>query len=274
LAERDLERASQLAERGQLTERDLETRQLTLSQRQQAVDQREANLRIEEARLDQQRAQIARLEWRLEQAERDLERTTLLAPFTGVIRSESVEIGRLVSVNDVVATIYDDSALNVRFTLSDSQFGRLAGEAEPLIGRPIAVTWSTGGEDVQISGTIDRLDADISAASGGVALFGRLETEQTTANLRPGAFVSVSLADQAFDNTVRIPETALYNTDHVFIVVEDRLQRREVELVAWDGAHALVRSVGDASLNGAEIVTSRLTDAGDGVAVRRVQPAS
>jgi multidrug efflux system membrane fusion protein len=99
----------------QLTERDLETRQLTLSQRQQAVDQREANLRIEEARLDQQRAQIARLEWRLEQAERDLERTTLLAPFTGVIRSESVEIGRLVSVNDVVATIYDDSALNVRF---------------------------------------------------------------------------------------------------------------------------------------------------------------
>lgn len=274
LAERDLERASQLAARGQLTERDLETRQLTLSQRQQAVDQREANLRIEEARLDQQRAQIARLEWRLEQAERDLERTTLLAPFTGVIRSESVEIGRLVSVNDVVATIYDDSALNVRFTLSDSQFGRLAGEAEPLIGRPIAVTWSTGGEDVQISGTIDRLDADISAASGGVALFGRLETEQTTANLRPGAFVSVSLADQAFDNTVRIPETALYNTDHVFIVVEDRLQRREVELVAWDGAHALVRSVGDASLNGAEIVTSRLTDAGDGVAVRRVQPAS
>jgi RND family efflux transporter MFP subunit len=274
LAERDLERASQLAERGQLTERDLETRQLTLSQRQQAVDQREANLLIEEARLDQQRAQISRLEWRVSQAQRDLERTILRAPFTGVIRSESVEIGRLVSVNDAVATIYDDSALNVRFTLSDSQFGRLAGEAEPLIGRPIAVTWSTGGEDVQISGTIDRLDADISAASGGVALFGRLDNEGTVANLRPGAFVSVSLADQAFDNTVRIPETALYNTDHVFIVVEDRLQRRDVELIAWDGAHALVRSLGDADLNGAEVVVSRLTDAGDGVAVRRVQPAS
>lgn len=274
LAERDLARASQLVERGQLTERDLEARQLTLSQRQQAVDQREANLRVEEARLDQLRAQIARLEWRLQQAERDLERTTLLAPFAGVIRSESVEIGRLISVNDAVATIYDDSALNVRFTLSDSQFGRLTGEAEPLIGRPITVTWSTGGQDVQLAGTIDRLDSDISAASGGVALFGRLDTEQMTANLRPGAFVSVSLADQAFSNTIRIPETALYNTDHLFTVVDDRLQRRDVELVAWDGSHALVRAIDDISLDGAEIVTSRLTDAGDGVAVRRVQPAS
>ncbi|WP_375572012.1 efflux RND transporter periplasmic adaptor subunit [Ahrensia marina] len=274
LAERDLARASQLVERGQLTERDLEARQLTLSQRQQAVDQREANLRVEEARLDQLRAQIARLEWRLQQAERDLERTTLLAPFAGVIRSESVEIGRLISVNDAVATIYDDSALNVRFTLSDSQFGRLTGEVEPLIGRPITVTWSTGGQDVQLAGTIDRLDSDISAASGGVALFGRLDTEQMTANLRPGAFVSVSLADQAFSNTIRIPETALYNTDHLFTVVDDRLQRRDVELVAWDGSHALVRAVDDISLDGAEIVTSRLTDAGDGVAVRRVQPAS
>lgn len=274
LAERDLVRASQLVERGQLTERDLEARQLTLSQRQQAVDQREANLRVEEARLDQLRAQIARLEWRLSQAERDLERTILRAPFSGVIRSESVDIGRLVSVNDPVATIYDDTALNARFTLSDSQFGRLAGEAEPLIGRPITVTWSTGGQDVQLAGTIDRLDADISAASGGVTLFGQLGREQATTNLRPGAFVSVSLADQAFENTVRIPETALYNTDHIFIVVDDRLQRRDVELVAWDGAHALVRPAAGTALDGAEVVTSRLTDAGDGVAVRRVQPTS
>ena len=274
LAERDLERARQLAERGSLTERDLETRQLTLSQRQQAVEQRQANLRIEEARLDQQRAAIDRLEWRLAQARRDLERTTLTAPFAGVIRSESVEIGRLVSVNDVVATIYDDSAFNVRFTLSDSQFGRLAGEDEPLVGRPLTVTWSTGGQDIELNGTIDRLDADITAASGGVALFGRLDVDEATVNLRPGAFVSVSLSDRAFENTMRIPETALYNTDHIFIVVDDRLLRQAVELVAWDGDHALVRPVEGADLDGAEVVTSRLTDAGDGIAIRRIQPAS
>ncbi|MFK7792364.1 MAG: efflux RND transporter periplasmic adaptor subunit [Devosiaceae bacterium] len=273
-AQRDLERAQQLATRGSLTERDLETRQLTLSQRQQAVEQRQANLTIEEARLAQQVASIDRLEWRLRQAQRDLERTELQAPFTGVVRSESVEAGRLISVNDVIATLYDDTALNVRFTLSDSQFGRLAGEPEPLVGRPIGVTWSTGGQNVEFSGVIDRLDADISAASGGVALFGRITNDQMPVNLRPGAFVSVSLADRAFDDTIRIPEAALYNTDHVFIVAEDRLLRQNVELVAWDGSHALVRPLSDMPLDGAEIVTSRLTDAGDGVAVRRVQPSN
>lgn len=273
-AQRDIDRALQLIETGALTDRDLDERRLTLSQRLQSVEQREANLAIQQAALAQQEAAIARLEWRLVQAQRDLERTVLQAPFTGVVRSESAEPGRLISVNDVLATLYDDSALNVRFTLSDSQFGRLAGEAEPLIGRPLDITWSTGGQDIQISGTIDRLDADISAASGGVALFGSIDTNNILANLRPGAFVSVSLADQAFENTIRIPETALYNSNHVFIVVEDRLQRRDVELVAWDGEHVLVRPTQGTAFDGLEVVTSRLTDAGDGIAIRRVQPIS
>lgn len=271
-AQRDIDRAMQLTETGALTDRDLDERRLTLSQRLQSVEQRQANLAIQEAALAQQEAAIARLEWRLAQAERDLERTVLQAPFTGVVRSQSAEPGRLISVNDVLATLYDDSALNVRFTLSDSQFGRLAGEDEPLIGRPLDVLWSTGGQEIQIQATIDRLDADISAASGGVALFGRIDTDNIMANLRPGAFVSVSLADQAFENTIRIPETALYNSDHVFIVVEDRLQRRDVELIAWDGAHVLVRPTEGTALDGLEVVTSRLTDAGDGVAIRRVTP--
>lgn len=271
-ARRDIDRATQLVETGSLTDRGLDERRLTLSQRLQAVEQRQANLTIQQAALAQQEAAVSRLQWRLAQAERDLERTVLRAPFTGVVRSQNAEPGRLVGVNDVLATLYDDSELNVRFTLSDSQFGRLAGEAEPLVGRPIDVTWSTGGQDVQIAGTIDRLDADITAASGGVALFGRIHNDGAMANLRPGAFVSVSLADQAFENTIRIPETALYNSDHVFIVVEERLQRRDVELVAWDGSHVLVRPIQGNALDGLEIVTSRLTDAGDGVAVRRVQP--
>ena len=275
LAERDLERAEQLASTGALTDRDVETRQLTVSQRLQAVEQRRSNLAIEEARLAQQQAAIPRLEWRVQQAERDVERTVLRAPFTGIVRSENVEIGRLISVNDAAASLFDDTALDVRFTLSDSQFGRLAGEAEPLVGRPITVTWSTGGQaggdDRVLAGTIERLDADITAASGGVALFGRIEARDAP-NLRPGAFVSVALADRAFEDTVRLPETALYNASYVYKVVEDRLQRQQVEFVAWDGAHVLVRPVVGASLDGAEIVTSRLTDAGNGVAVRRVAP--
>ncbi|MBV6656235.1 MAG: HlyD family efflux transporter periplasmic adaptor subunit [Devosiaceae bacterium] len=270
LAQRDLDRAEQLASAGSLTDRDLDNRRLTLSQRLQSVEQRQSNMAIEEARLEQRRASISRLEWRLAQAQRDLERTVLRAPFTGVVRSESVEPGRLVSVNDVLATVYDDAALNVRFTLSDSQFGRLAGEEEPLVGRPITVTWSTGGDDVVLEGRVDRLDADISAATGGVALFGRFEETEAASNLRPGAFVTVQLADQAFEDTIRVPETALYNTDHVFTVIEDRLQRLDVELVAWDGAFALVRPTGDAEFAGAEIVTTRMTDAGDGVAIRRI----
>ncbi|MEM6381568.1 MAG: HlyD family efflux transporter periplasmic adaptor subunit [Pseudomonadota bacterium] len=272
LAQRDLERAQELASTGSLTERDLDTRILTVSQRQQSLDQRSANIAIEQARLDQQRASIERLEWRLSQARRDLERTALKAPFTGVVRSESVEPGRAVSSNDVLVTMFDDSALNVRFTLSDSQIGRIAAEDELLSGRPIRVYWSTGGDEIVLEGVIDRLDAQIAADTGGVALFGRIDQTGVAENLRPGAFVTVTLPDQAFEDTVRLPEAAIYETNHVFAVVDDRLQRRDVHIVAWDGTHLLVRAADGLSLDGAEIVTSRMANAGEGVAVERVAP--
>ena len=265
LAQRDLERARQLTETGALTDRDLDNRQLTVSQRLQTLESGQSSLAIEAARLDQQRAQLARLAWRVEQAERDLERTVLTSPFTGVVRSETVEPGRLVGVNDVVATLYDDSALEVRFNLSDSQFARLVAEEEPLLGRPVTVIWNPGGSDARLSGVIDRLGAEIAATTGGVTVFARLESEGA-ASLRPGAFVTLELDDRVFEATARLPEAALYNGNRVFLVEDDRLVGRDVTVAAWDGDHVLVRGLED----GAEVITSRLTEAGDGVLIRRI----
>jgi multidrug efflux system membrane fusion protein len=224
LAERDLERARQLAERGSLTERDLETRQLTLSQRQQAVDQRQANLRIEEARLDQQRAAIAGWNgaWSRPGAIWSGPPSLPRSPASSAPKA-SRSAGWCRSMMSSPPSTMTARSMCVYPVGQPVRTPRRRGRAsDRATNRRHLVDRRTG---CRISGTIDSLDADITAASGGVALFGRLDRE-TTANLRPGAFVSVSLADQAFDNTVRIPETALYNTDHVFIVVEDRLQRR------------------------------------------------
>jgi hypothetical protein len=55
------------------------------------------------------------------------------------------------------------------------------------------------------------------------------------------------------------------NSDHVFVVVDGKLERRAVRLIAWDGEDAIV----DGSLeNGDTVLVTRLTEATDGVRVR------
>jgi RND family efflux transporter MFP subunit len=263
-ARRDLDRASRLASSGAVTERTLDERRLLVSQREQALEQRRNALAVEKARVEQQQAAIDRLEWRLSQAERNLADTVLKAPFDAVVRSETAAIGRLVGVNDVVATLYDRAALEVRFTLSDRQYGRILSETGSVVGRPVRVSWHIGGRPVVYQGEILRTGAEIAVARGGVDVYARVATRDDVSVLRPGAFVEVTLDDRTYPDTARIPEAALYGTDHVFVVVDGRTQRRNVTPVAFDGPYLLVE--GDIR-SGDMLVATRLDEVGDGVLV-------
>ncbi|MXN65972.1 HlyD family efflux transporter periplasmic adaptor subunit [Stappia sp. GBMRC 2046] len=263
-ARKDFGRAQQLLESGSLTQRTVEERELLLSQRRQAVEQRRNAVAVAEAKVEQQAAAIERLEWRVQEAERNLADTVLKAPFDGIVRSESAGIGRLVGVNDVVATLYDRDDLEVRLTLSDNQFGRIVADAGTVIGRQVEVVWYIGREPVVYRAVIDRVGADVALARGGVDVYAKVMTEKGKTPLRPGAFVEARLADQTYHDTARIPEAALYGADHVFAVVDGRTVRRDVEVLAFDETHLIVK--GDLQ-DGDVVVATRIAEAGDGLKV-------
>jgi multidrug efflux pump subunit AcrA (membrane-fusion protein) len=92
-----------------LTDKEVDARRLIVSQREQASSQRRNNILIAEAQRTQQEANAERLEWKIREAQRRLEQTALIAPFDGIISDETVETGRSVNANEVVASIYDDT---------------------------------------------------------------------------------------------------------------------------------------------------------------------
>ena len=268
LAESDLERAQSLVASGTLTEKQVEDRRLIVSQREQAVSQRRNNRIIEEARQEQQEANIESLEWKVQQAERNLENTTLKAPFSGVVQAHNAEPGRYVSSTDVVASLYDDNALEVRFTLTDAQYGRISTDADPLIGRAIRVIWTVGVSSYEYVGRIDRIAAEIASQRGGVEVVARLDPSNSPVQLRPGAFVEIDVPDRTYEDSLRIPETALFNGSEVFVVEDGKLVRRVVEIAAFDREDVIVTGGIEA---GDVVMTTHLTQADDGVLVR--QPA-
>ncbi|MEQ8305018.1 MAG: efflux RND transporter periplasmic adaptor subunit [Hoeflea sp.] len=266
LAKADLERALSLADTGTLTDKQVDDRRLILSQREQAVSQRRNNILITEAQRAQQDANASRLEWKLREAERKLEDTAVIAPFDGVISEESIETGRSVSANEVVASIYDDTALEARFTLTNAQYGRMATDSDPLLGREVEVSWSVGGQEYVWPAAIDRIGARVAAERGGVEVFATILAADNPVQLRPGAFVALTVPDRVWRDTFRLPETAVRSSDHVFVVVDGKLERRDVRLIAWDREDAIVE--GDLA-NGDDVLATRLTEATEGVRVRK-----
>lgn len=269
-AERDLVRAEELLGRGAATERTVDDRKLLVSQRQQNLERSENTLALEEAKVIQQRASVERLEWRVENAQRQLENTVLVAPFDAIVRSSAAEPGRLVSVNDAIVSLYDSAEFEARFILSDKQYGRLIAESGTVVGRPVDVTWYLGDQPVTYPATVSRIGADVASTRGGVDLIAIIDTSSALVPLRPGAFVEISVPDQTYVESFRIPEAAFYGEGTVYIIQDSRLQARAVSALAIDDGFILVK--GDLQ-PGETLLVTRIPEAGDGLLVKDIDAA-
>ena len=264
LAEKDFERAKSLESSGSVTAKIVEDRMLIVIQRRQAVNQRENNILVAEAQKTQQIAALDRLDWKIRQAERKLDDTILYAPFDSVVRSTGAEVGKTVSTNEVLFSIYSADGLEARFTVTDAQYGRIGADAEPLIGRPVSAIWTTGGTDHVFAGKVVRIGSDIVSDRGGVEVFASLETPETGMRMRPGAFLEITVADRIYRDSAALPESAVYDSNTVYAVVDGKLEPRSVNILAYDGQNVIIS--GDVR-DGDTIMTTRLSEIAPGLAV-------
>jgi RND family efflux transporter MFP subunit len=246
---RDLERARNLFAEANVSEQFLDDAELAVAEQESLLEQRRIGVR---------------------RAERDLADSRLLAPFDGVLANVNADLGKQLSEvgSEMVAELIDTSRLEVRFNLSNAQYGRLLDSGEPLLGRPVEVIWKVGGDDIRYAAVIARLGAQIAAVTGGVEMFATIDSGGRQTQLRPGAFVSVHVADRLYREVLALPETALYGEDTVYVVDDARMTARPVKVVGYSGDEIFVASNGEpAILDGDTIVVTQLREGGTGVKV-------
>lgn len=265
LARSDHKRIADLREKGTTTQKQLDDRALILSQRSQVMEQSQIMLETESARLEQQNAGLARLNWRVQLAERNLKNTTLKAPFDGIVRTTGAEIGKTVSANDIVVSIYEDKKIDVKFTLTDERYGRLQADTDGLNNREIKTIWAIGGKKHQYPAVIDRIGAEISSDRGGVEVFATLRQVQGNPVIRPGAFVEILVPDSKFAGSIILPETALYDGNRIYIKSGAKLVSQIVNVLAYNNGSVIV----SADLkNGDRVLITRIAEISDDLRVR------
>ncbi len=206
----------------------------------------------------------------LSEVEKDLRDTELFAPFDGVINDVQATLGKQVStLNDKIGEIIDIKNMEVRFSLSKAQYGRLLEDTDKILGREIEMSWTVGNRDLIFNASVSRVGAEITSNTGGVNIFANIVINSGEESpLRPGAFVRLKMPDKTYESVVSIPETAVYEDKYIFIVNDQRLKKVTIEILGYDQSRVLVKPFGDSKItNGDYVVVNQLREAGENVKV-------
>jgi RND family efflux transporter MFP subunit len=185
----------------------------------------------------------------LEQAERDLQRTEIRAPYEGLVRSEKVDLGQYVSRGQSIASIYAAQSAEVRLPVADKQLAYLdlplghRGELADEIAPEVLLFTDYGGKHYEWTGKLVRTEAEIDSKSRMVTAVVRVNNSDNAdqPDLPIGLFVNARIKGRWAEGVITIPRAALRNQNQVLVVDKDnRIYYRSVEVMRFENDNVIV----------------------------------
>ena len=192
--------------------------QETVSRREQAEFEYEGALDLQEQGL-QSDVVVAQLKAALEsskaavaRAELALEKTKIVAPFDGIVETRTVEVGDLLNIGAVCASILDDSPMLLVGLVPEQDVGALATGAR-VTGRLLS------GEEVE--GTVSYLARAADSISRSYRI--EIEVDSRYENLREGVTVEILVnANEVMAHRIPSSSLTLDDTGKVGVKIIDR----------------------------------------------------
>lgn len=227
--------------------------------------------------LEAARAGVISAEATLQKAELQLERTRIVAPFDGRVLQQSADIGQVVSPNSEIAVIYATDYVEVRLPIrnrdleyidlpelyrdvASADSGIDAQIVSDLVGRTV---WDA--RLVRTEGAIDQSARQLHVIAQIGDPFAKSVDERP--QLKIGQYVTAVMAGHMLRDVLVIPNSAIYQGSYVYVVENDVLQRRNIE-IAWqnDNDAIIDTGLGDGDI----LVTTTLGQVTSGVRVSAV----
>jgi RND family efflux transporter MFP subunit len=226
LADREAERRQKLAKRDAASASDLQ--------------QFESRADVAAASLDEAKAQLA-------QAQLDLDRTILRAPFDGRVRERHADVGQFVNPGAVLARIYavDYAEVRLPVRMSELSYLDLPARKDASAPSPVILSAELGGRLFEWPAVLARSEGSIDPQTRMMHVVARVDDPQARANpgreaLPAGLFVRARIQGREIAGAYRLPVLALHEGSHVYVVDDEgRLGRRDVEIVQL-GRHEVV----------------------------------
>lgn len=250
-------------------------RELALVGSDVSAEERDLALRgpqLEQARADVQTAQTA-----VDQAQLDLDRTTVRAPFAGIVTERSTSIGNVVTTSDTLATIAATDVYWVNVSLPVDQLRWLqaadgSGTTDASGGSPAKVYYPDAwGAGAFIPASVLRIQPSLESEGRMARVLLRVPDPlgaQAPAGPRLllGAYVEAGIRADIPGGSVVLDAAFVHENNQVWVMSEtDTLDIRSVNIAYRDATQAVVAS---GLQPGERVITSELTAPIQGMTIR------
>ena len=182
------------------------------------------------------------------QAELDLSRSEIRAPFDTIVESTNIDLGQHVGRGQALAVLLSTDEVEVRLPLAVSQLsfldiplgarGELPAEIAPLV----RISGRLGDSIQTWEGRLVRMEASIDTASNAVQAIVRVDQTASAIPLPIGLYVEAAIQGRKLDNLIALPREAVRGNNRVLIVdTENRMWYRDVDIMRLENDRVLIQ---------------------------------
>lgn len=242
----------------------------------QEVSEAEKKLMLREPQLAMLKATLEGVKANLAQAELNLKRTRIKAPFNGVVLSRSVNIGARVSESTVLARLVGTDEFWLKLALPTDQLKWITfptdGNAQE--GSKVRIfLQQTAKDDRFLTGRVIRLAADVEEQGRMAAVYVSIKDPLS---LKPensgkpqlllGSFVRAEIEGSQLASVVAISRDFLHGGESVWLMSADNtLEIRDVDIVAKNNDFIFI---GSGLTDGENLIVSGLSSPVTGIPVK------
>jgi HlyD family secretion protein len=158
-----------------------------------------------------------------DQAQHNLDKTHLVAPFAGVIASVSAKAGEISSGTAMV--IADTSELDADINVDEADIGKIQ------VGQPVQITLDALS-GVTLNGKVQRIAETADTTTSVITYVVHVVLDPAKAALRPGMTTNATFLAQDLKNALRVPNN--------YLKVDRTTNQTTVNVVSRNGAVAVV----------------------------------
>lgn len=242
---------------------------LTSRERVQALENQLALTGPNRIRL---RSQLEMAKVALAQAELELTRCRIDAPFDAWVLHKTVETGQHLNAGQPVGSIYRAGAFEIEVKVPPADIAWFADADDTGAHPPVNILYAETTPTRQWTGRVARIKAALDAATRTLPVV--VEVDDPTAlqpgslaagRLKPGMFVTVSIQGREVDNVHRLPRHLVRDGDTVYLARNDRLAIQPVTILRRFKDSVLVS---DGLSDGDLVITSPISGAVGGMRIR------
>jgi len=207
----------------------------------------------------------------LQEAQLDLERSAIIAPFNGWALEKVIEKGQHVNIGQYLGKIYKAGELEIEVRIPVKDFKWLSANLDQKPSAVADIIFESGETKYSWKGHVARVKAQMEEKTRTLPII--IETDTTMAEenndgslgLRPGMFVTVKIAGRKIEDAYVLPRYLVYPGNVVYTVEDNQLKIKPVNVIrSYKETVIIDQGLSDSDL----IIKSPLSSVTEGMKVR------